>query len=121
MATNKPYLRPAEEIEDEIRALTTRLAQLQAEQEKASSIPPEPPAGAVIKFHVQFDAFGTVYTYVAYRFPSTGTSVHWVITGKKTGQYTWAYLINLMGEDFSVRSGARGIEFYEYTEGKWHR
>lgn len=108
-------------IERDEELLAARKAELQAQMDFRKSLPDEPDVDTVIRFTVQHDNPGIVYTYVAFRSRRQGAS--WHTTSKsRPGPYTWDDMLTLMMLDVSVKAGARTLEFFEFDgKGKWVR
>lgn len=124
-------MKTAAQLERELRtleqneaALAARKAELQAALDLRAALPSEPEEDSVIKFRVQFDRDGIVYTFIAYR-TRRNSSAQWYTTGSNTkhkGPHSWDDLLNLMQEDQGVKSGATSVEFFLFdASGKWVR
>ncbi len=120
------------EIEREMRFnLTTielaqaRINELGAQLEARAALPDEPEMDSVIKFRVQFDPHGIVYTFVAYRTRRHSSAQWYTTTGTNTkhkGPHSWDDLLDLMSQDVSVKTGASKLEFFLFSgEGEWVR
>lgn len=116
------------ELARELRLLTeqeeliaARKAEVLRQSELRAALPEEPPVDSVIKFRIQHVVGGVVYTYVAFRSNRNGAS--WHTTSKtRSGPYSWDDMLNLMGEDAGVKTGASTLEFYLFDgTGKWVR
>lgn len=105
-------------------SLAARRADLEAALALRATLPSEPAEDAVIKFRVQFDANGIVYTFIATR-TRRNSSAQWYTTGSNTkhkGPHSWDDLLSLMQEDHGVKTGAAKLEFFLFDEsGKWVR
>lgn len=105
-------MRTREEVQREIDLAQNRLDRLVEELDDAFAIPDEPPVGAVVKFTVQYDHGGPVYSYAALRFKEgVGGGLRWAVTGGSTRQFTWKGLIELMMKDVSVDDGHVKLAF----------
>lgn len=116
------------DIENELRALESqaetlaaRRAELERQKDARLALPAEPDLDAVIKFRVQHDPHGIVYTYIATRTRRNGAQ--WFTTSRThPGPYTWDAILDLMQKDVGVKTGAATLEFFEFSgEGKWVR
>lgn len=106
-------MRTREDVEREIELAQQRLDKLAFELEMVPAIPDEPPVGAVVKFTVQYDCDGPVYSYAALRYKEgTGGGERWAVTGGfATRACTWKGLIELMLKDVSLRNGHVKLAF----------
>lgn len=73
----------------------------------------QPLRDSVIKFYVQYDAAGKVYSYVAHR----ATTGAWYVTGKAKPM-TWEELVRLMRMDQTTKKFGGEIRFFLYGAGK---
>jgi hypothetical protein len=99
--------RRAEIVQADIEAALARV--LATENE-----PDEPRKHSIIKFQVQFQPTGQVYTYVAYRAP-TGD---WYRTGDKE-VYDWEKLLDFMYRDITAKRLGVGFYVYKGKVGQW--
>lgn len=115
-------------IETELRRLAeqeellaVRKAELLREKDARLSLPEEPGDDAVIKFTLQHDPHGIVYTVTAFR--SRRNGAQWYTTHSRyNGPFTWDDLLSLMQKDVGVSTGARTLEFFLFDQsGKWVR
>lgn len=72
----------------------------------------QPAKDSVIKFHVQFDEPGPVYTYVAYR----SFKGSWHITGKAKPM-SWEDLTRFMKMDITTKAHDGEVRFFLYGAG----
>lgn len=114
-------MRDIASINREAESLRERLEYLEAQKEKVLALPKEPKRGTVIKFHLQYDPHGIVYDVVAFRSNRQGASWHTTLT-RRPGPHTWEDLLEIMMSDYSVKTEARTLEFFEFTgKGTWVR
>jgi hypothetical protein len=124
-------MRSKTQIERELKALDanealiiSRREALQREMDERLALPAEPDEDAVIKFRVQFDPDGIVYTFIATR-TRRNSSAQWYTTGSNTkhkGPHSWDDLLSIMMQDQGVKSGASKLEFFLFDGGgKWVR
>ena len=73
----------------------------------------QPLRDSVIKFYVQYDENGKVYSYVAHR-AITGS---WYVTGKAKPM-NWDELVRLMRMDLTTKRFGGEIRFFLYGAGK---
>ena len=87
--------------------------------EAAREIPKEPGVNSVVKFTVQFEPKGVVYSYLAHRPPSG----FWYVTGNSSAM-RWEDIVKLMQKDVTTRQNHGAIRFFQFNAsgagvGKW--
>lgn len=103
-----------ERAEQRARQAEADLANALIRLEGTQNEPDEPKKNSIIKFRVQFNPDGIVYSYVAYRAPNG----QWYRTGNAE-VYTWESLLDFMYRD--VTSKRLGVGYYLFSSrgGKW--
>lgn len=76
--------------------------------------PDQPKRGSVIKFQVQFQETGTVYSYAALRAPNNG----WYITGK-ADPMRWDELLDYMYRDVTTKRLGVGFQVWDGKGTRW--
>jgi hypothetical protein len=108
-------------LEEQEELLAVRKAELLREKDERLALPEEPGDDSVIKFTIQHDPHGIVYSVIAFRTRRNGAQ--WYTTHSRyNGPFTWDDLLSLMQKDVGVSTGARTLEFFLYDQtGKWVR